>query len=89
LATAGQRNLAREKFDEAIELYRRIGAGQPWIDRAQGEREKVFSNQSEAARLDQTSVEAQFRKEGNYWTISYGGETFGLQDSNCARRLMR
>jgi class 3 adenylate cyclase/tetratricopeptide (TPR) repeat protein len=33
LRAAGRRESAIEKFDEAIELYRRIGAGQPWIDR--------------------------------------------------------
>ena len=33
LIAAGHRDRAREKFDEAIELYRRVGAGQPWIDR--------------------------------------------------------
>ena len=33
LLAAGHRDRAREKFDEAIELFRRVGAGQPWIDR--------------------------------------------------------
>lgn len=33
LLAAGHRDRALEKFDEAIELYRRVGAGQPWIDR--------------------------------------------------------
>jgi tetratricopeptide (TPR) repeat protein len=81
LATAGRRDRALEKFDEAIELYRRIGAGQPWIDRAEAERATVGSIKSQVATLGQTSVEAQFRKEGDYWTVSYGGETFRLQDS--------
>lgn len=81
LAAAGQCDRALEKFDEAIELYRGIGAGQPWIDRAEAERAAVGSTKSDAARLGQTSVEAQFRKEGDYWTVSYGGETFRLQDS--------
>jgi len=33
LLAAGHRDRAREKFDEALALYRRVGAGQPWIDR--------------------------------------------------------
>ena len=33
LLAAGHSDRALEKFDEAIELYRRLGAGQPWIDR--------------------------------------------------------
>ena len=33
LLAAGHHDRALEKFDEAIELYRRVGAGQPWIDR--------------------------------------------------------
>ena len=31
LIAAGHRDRALEKFDKAIELYRRVGAGQPWI----------------------------------------------------------
>ncbi|HKN59651.1 MAG TPA: tetratricopeptide repeat protein [Candidatus Acidoferrales bacterium] len=33
LLAAGHRDRALEKFDEAIELYRHVSAGQPWIDR--------------------------------------------------------
>ena len=33
LLAAGHRDRALEKFDEALELFRRVGAGQPWIDR--------------------------------------------------------
>jgi tetratricopeptide (TPR) repeat protein len=33
LLAADHRDRALEKFDEALELYRRVGAGQPWIDR--------------------------------------------------------
>jgi tetratricopeptide (TPR) repeat protein len=33
LLATGQRERALGKFDEAIELYRSVGAGQPWIDR--------------------------------------------------------
>jgi tetratricopeptide (TPR) repeat protein len=41
LLAAGQRERALEKFDEAIELYRRVGAGQPWIDRIVADKQKA------------------------------------------------
>jgi hypothetical protein len=72
LATAGYRERALDKFDEAIELYRRVGAGHPWIDRADADRDRVTSNQSEAARPGQTTIKAQFRKEGAQWIVGHG-----------------
>jgi tetratricopeptide (TPR) repeat protein len=72
LAGAGQRDRALEKFDQAIEFYRRVGAGQPWIDRAEVDRAKVGSDKSEGARPGQPLAEAQFRKEGDYWIVGCG-----------------
>jgi tetratricopeptide (TPR) repeat protein len=80
LSSAGQRDRALEKFDEAIEFYRRIGAGQPWIDRAEADRAKVGSKKSDA-KLGQTPVEAQFRKEQDFWTIRYGEKLLRLKNS--------
>src|SRR5262249_24288481 len=81
LGAAGHRDRALEKFDEAIKLYRRVGAGQPWIDRAEVERAKVGLNKSDTARLVQTSVEALFRKEQDFWTIRYGEKLLRLKNS--------
>jgi tetratricopeptide (TPR) repeat protein len=81
LSAAGQRHRALEKFDEAIEFYRRVGAGQPWIDRAEADRAQVGSSKSHTARLGQTSVEALFRKEQDFWTIRYGHKLFRLKNS--------
>src|SRR5215467_15323286 len=78
---AGQRDRALEKFDEAIELYRRVGAGQPWIDRAEADRAKVGSNKSDGTKLGQTPVEALFRKEQDFWTIRYGEKLLRLKNS--------
>jgi len=39
LHAAGDCDRALEKFDEAIELYRRVGAGQSWIDRVLADKE--------------------------------------------------
>lgn len=85
LDKTGEGAIASEKLDQAIELYRRIGAGQPWIDRVEGERAKVGPNRSNVLRIGQASVEAQFRKEGDYWRVSYSGETFRLQDSKALK----
>jgi tetratricopeptide (TPR) repeat protein len=41
LFAAGQRERALAKFDEAIELYRHIGAGQPWIDPIVADKQKA------------------------------------------------
>jgi hypothetical protein len=79
LARAGQPDRALEKFDQAIELYRLVGAGQPWIDRAETDRAKVGSDKSEAARLGQPLREAQFRKEGDYWIVGYGDRRHKLK----------
>src|SRR5262249_54573697 len=81
LGAAGHRDRALEQFDEAIKLYRRVGAGQPWIDRAEAERAKVGLNKSDTARLVQTSVEALFRKEQDFWTIRYGEKLLRLKNS--------
>jgi non-specific serine/threonine protein kinase len=81
LAAAGQRNRALEKFDEAIKLYRRVGAGQPWIDRAEAERAKVGPDKSDPPGLGQTSLQALFRKEQDFWTIRYGEKHLILKHS--------
>ena len=77
LLAAGHRDRALEKFDEAIELYRRVGAGQPWIDRVEAARKPP--------RNENPLVAGQIRREGNYWTVSFGGETFRLKDSKSLR----
>jgi tetratricopeptide (TPR) repeat protein len=77
LLAAGHRDRAFEKLDEALDLYRRVGAGQPWIDYVEAARQP--------ARNDKTSIAAQFRREGHYWTVSFGGETFRLKDSKSLR----
>jgi tetratricopeptide (TPR) repeat protein len=41
LLNRGERVAAAAKLDAAIEIYRRIGAGQPWIDRVMADRAKL------------------------------------------------
>jgi tetratricopeptide (TPR) repeat protein len=77
LASAGERDQSEAKFESAMDIYRRVGAGQPWIDRVEAARQP--------AQNDKGSVAGQFRKEGHYWTVTFGGETFRLKDSKSLR----
>src|SRR5262249_42483493 len=88
LAAGGQRNRALEKFDEAIEFYRRIGAGQPWIDRAEAERAKVGPNKAAPSvkristdrSRDRSGVDNVFRGEGDIRTTTYKGQRLHRRD---------
>src|SRR5262249_18154287 len=77
LAAAGQREGALEKCDEAIELYRRIGAGQPWIDRVEAERARASAETSK----NPIPSEALFRREHDFWTIRFGEKLLRLKHS--------
>jgi len=72
VAKTGESAIASEKFDQAIEIYRRMGAGQPWIDRIEAARAKVGSNKADAAGPGQTSPQVLFRKEVDHWIVGYG-----------------
>ena len=68
-------NIAHDKIEEALAIYRRHGAGESWIeslasgcDRMIGSRTAVL-----AAHI--------FRKHGDYWTISFGDTDFDLKDA--------
>lgn len=73
------------EFDAAIRIYRRIGAGQAWIDRVEVERGRMGAGQADGSKVNQASPEAEFRREGEYWTISYCSETFRVQDAKAVR----
>jgi hypothetical protein len=93
LAADGKRNLATEKFAEAVALYRRSGAGQFWLERARsaaasleypvsGHSQTVFNQEQTAAHLaTQHKFQGVFRREGDYWTICLGEEMSRLRDS--------
>ena len=84
LSASGERVRAEEKFEDAIEIYRRIGAGQPWIDRVERERHKVPAKTAEPK-----SEANHLRLEGAYWTVVYEGRLFRLKDSKGVRYLAR
>jgi hypothetical protein len=77
LRDAGRQAAADKKFDEAIKILETAGAAQRWIDGIEAARQP--------APNDKTSAAGQFRKEGHYWTVSFGGETFRLKDSKSLR----
>jgi tetratricopeptide (TPR) repeat protein len=74
---AGETSSADRKFDSALEIYGRVGAGQAWIDRARAEKARA----TDAHRTPVSAAENVFRREGDFWTIAYGGTTFRSKHS--------
>ena len=89
LASAGEGNRAIEKLDAATEIYRRHGAGQRWIDHVAADRSRIEDstrNEPQATSVpDATS--AVFRREGEYWTISYRDRLIRLKDMKGLRYI--
>jgi tetratricopeptide (TPR) repeat protein len=88
LLATGAADRAIEKFDSAIEIYRRHGAGQRWIDRVMAD----MPNASDAGRPAASGAVigetvCMFQREGEYWTLSYQGKTSRLRDSKGMRYL--
>jgi tetratricopeptide (TPR) repeat protein len=82
LTAAGQNDRAVEKLDAAIELYRHNGAGERWFDRILVEKARIELPAKTAPLLDlrASDDECLFRREGEYWTVAYGGATCRLKD---------
>jgi tetratricopeptide (TPR) repeat protein len=78
LGAAGD-SRASEKFDAAIEIYRRHGAGERWIDLIESDRQTGAG--SSVARHENGASQSTFRREGEYWTLEYQGGKFRLRDS--------
>ena len=79
LLAAGDRIEAEMKFNAAIDLYRRCGAGQRWIDRVEAARHSLAPSprsQEPAAASPATSI---FRQEGEFWTVTHRGSTIRLR----------
>jgi hypothetical protein len=90
----GERANALEKFHAAIDLYRRHGAGQPWIDRVEADKRltqntgrKPESEKLSAAPAETAGEDAVFRNEGDFWTVAYRGMTSRLRDVKGLRYL--
>jgi tetratricopeptide (TPR) repeat protein len=80
LTRAGDGNAANEKFDGAIEIYRRCGAGQRWIDRVEAARKSSARAHKSLPTHTASGGTALLRKEGEFWTIAYQGATSRLKD---------
>jgi AAA ATPase domain len=79
-----QYSAANEKFDAAIEIYRRHEAGERWIDRVEQARTRPQSSRNPNHSQTASSVSAAeniFRKDGDFWTVTHQGKTFRLRDS--------
>jgi tetratricopeptide (TPR) repeat protein len=78
LINAGERASALTKFDAAIDIYRRHGAGQRWTEMVTSDRRRALDTATRpshsATRVDATTQPScSFRREGDYWLISFGG----------------
>ncbi len=81
LMAAGKREEGQDKFDRAIETLRSRGADQRWIDRIEAAIPKTKPLDEALSRSEHN----EFRREGAYWTVNFGGETFRLKDSKSLR----
>jgi tetratricopeptide (TPR) repeat protein len=85
LNVAGQHDRASQKLDAAIAIYRRCGAGEQWMKRAEAARGPAHAVRrlpSESAELPALAPgEAAFRREGDHWTLTYRGKTSRLKDA--------
>jgi tetratricopeptide (TPR) repeat protein len=81
LMIAGEYSLANAKFDAAIGIYRRHGAGQRWLDRVETAKHSSVPAAKGLELKAKASELAIFRKEGEFWTLTCRGPTFRLKDS--------
>ena len=95
LAAAGDRIRATEKFDAAIENHRSRGVGPRFIEWLTGDKMRALGptpRQTEVGGANQTQqaeskVTGAFRREGEFWTISYPDNTFRLKDAKGLRYI--
>jgi predicted ATPase len=79
LNACGEHGRANEKLDAAIEIYRRCGAGERWMQRVEADRPSPPAAKGEDTAGAET--DAVFHREGDYWTVEYEGETWRLKDA--------
>ena len=86
LAAAGDRRRAAEKFDAAIENHRSRGVGPRLIEWLTDEKVSALSRASQSPRVESKLI-GTFRREGEFWTISYRDTTFRLKDAKGLRYI--
>jgi tetratricopeptide (TPR) repeat protein len=85
LLSAGENAGALEKFDAAIDIYRRHGGGQRWIDRVLDSRRRALdtATRPDASRHGDGTTKTlyTFCQEGDYWVISSRDKPVRLRDA--------
>jgi non-specific serine/threonine protein kinase len=71
---------ASEKFDAAIMVYRRHGAGDRWLEHARSLRKPARRRATGRSAEPVLEVQSTFRKEGDFWTVTHDGRAFRLRD---------
>ncbi len=81
LNASGEHGRANEKLDAAIEIYRRCGTGERWVERVETDRRPSAAQTEKRELPEDAQNNAVFRREGHYWTIVYEGKTWRLKDA--------
>ena len=81
LVASQERGRANEKLDAAIEIYRRCGAGERWVQRVEADRPSSPARTKKGEHPSDAHDQAIFSREGDYWTIAYEGKTARLKDA--------
>ena len=81
LNASGEHGRANDKLDAAIEIYRRCGAGERWVQRVEADRPSSPAPTEKGEHPSDAHDQAIFSREGDYWTIAYEGKTARLKDS--------
>ena len=83
LNASGELAQANEKLDAAIEIYRRCGAGERWVERVEADKPPRIAPLRSRTKKGEDAAgvrnEAVFWREGDYWTVTYKGETWRLK----------
>ncbi len=79
LSNANSPRSAEEKFDAAVEVYRRIDAPQLWSDRVLREKADATDGLTTAPRPE-SDRECVFRQEGEYWKTAYEGGSTNVRE---------
>jgi tetratricopeptide (TPR) repeat protein len=83
MSAAGAPDRAIEKFDAAIDIYQRHGAGTRFVEYVMADKMRAVEPLSEtpSGQHDGPAEDSIFHREGDYWTVAYEGRTTRLKDA--------
>jgi tetratricopeptide (TPR) repeat protein len=81
LNASSEQGRANEKLDAAIEIYRRCGAGDRWVQRVEADRPPSSERTEKGEHPADAQGQTIFSREGDYWTIAYEGKIWRLKDA--------